>query len=144
MVRNPFSRFKLRKSGKEEVKAKKRDSILTEFSEETPVTMEKKENTPTEYYETIISTDSATASKETSAPILTYETPKEYARHSWENVSEIERKIDNLTKKSTESSKKSEINNRIEWTISRSDSKKKNVSKNILDSVHVMKKEGKY
>ena len=144
MVRNPFSIFKLRKSEKEEVKAKKHDSISTEFSEETPVTMEKKENTPTEYYETIISTDSTTASKKTSAPELTYETPKEYARHSWEDVSEIERKIDNLTKKSTESSRKSEINNKIEWTISRSDSKKKNVSKNILDSVHVMKKERKY
>lgn len=140
MVRNPFSRFKLRKSGKEEVKAKKHDSTLTGFSEETPVTMEKKENTPTEYYETIISTDSTTASKKTSVPVLTHETPKEYARHSWEDVSEIERKIDNLTKKSTESSKKSEINNKIEWTISRSDSKKKNVSKNILDSVHVVKK----
>lgn len=139
MALNPFKRWREKKAENteetkaSEVKEEPKESsaeeedlpFFTKEEEKTVPSMDpvEEKRASADYYETLVSKDSE--KKETVSTTSKEETGK-YIRRSWESVSEIEGKIDEMTPDKKRATKpRSEVNKKVEDVISRLDIRKK-------------------
>lgn len=131
MVKNPFHWVKNKIRRKDKKTDTEIDDINTNIREQPEIkdffsedfSLENEEGM-VDYHETLVSKDSEISKpKERGSAI---HKGREYTRRTWESVSEIEKKIDNMDKKDKVKSTKSKINGKVEKVISDSkDNRKK-------------------